>query len=197
MSKLGDANAIGENGRGEANNMDKHNSIVRMALPRNPALLSTGLGNQNQSNANNITATRTRRQSSHHSFPQQNLDRKLIRFENTYRMEPDPDHQIDVARVRRIANNVLETAVAGYTYDSTQAKQFTAALSERMRTQIKHLVYPRYKIIVQVLIGQKKGQDVRIVSRSIWGPKWDRHITIFKETANAYVTVLIFCVYTE
>jgi hypothetical protein len=92
---------------------------------------------------------------------------------------------------------VIETAIADYKYDANQAKQFSVALAERVRNHMKQLPFPRYKIVIQVSIGQKKGQDLRITSRCIWDVQWDRHITITKETSDAYVTVTLFYIYTE
>lgn len=198
MSKHTDGNVSGENSRAETNFNEKHVAMARAPLQRNPVLISTGGAATSSVAGNNSTiVSRTRRQSSHNSAIQQILDRKYIRYENTYRMEPDPDHRINMLRINQVVTTIIDAAVTNYTYDANQARQLTLTLADRLRAQIKSLVYPRYRVIVQVCIGQKKGQDVRVISRALWEPKWDRHITINKETSNAYVNVTIFCVYTE
>ena len=194
---MADLNTVNEEG---SNDNIKRNSKPRVSLPRNSAVTSGGGGttSNTSSNANSTSTTaRTRRQSSRTSVPRAGIDRRLIRYENTFRMEPDDDHKVDLVRLRRVATSVVETAIAGYKYDPKQGKQFSLALAERVRSQIKQLPFQRYKLIVQVTIGQKQGQDLRVVSRCLWDVKWDRHLTITKETQDAYVTVTIFLVYTE
>jgi hypothetical protein len=172
-------------------NPEKRSSKPRVSIPRNVS--NAGAGGSSAS----IAAARTRRQSSRTSVPRAGFDRRLIRYENTFRMEPNADHKVDIARLHRVATSVIETAISGYKYDPKQGKQFSLALAERVRGQIKQLPFQRYKLVVQVSIGQKKGQDLRVASRCMWDVKWDRHLTISKETQDAYVTVTIFLVYTE
>lgn len=195
---MADLDKLTEDSRNEASISEKQSSMARMAAPRNPVLMSTVTGGStNLAVPGGTSLSRTRRQSSHNSSLRPGLDRRSIRYENTFRMEPDSQHRMDIARVYRVISSVLETAIAAYTYDAAQAKQFTLALADRIRSQMKQLVCPRYKVVTQVCIGQKKNQDLRMASRCIWDTKWDRHVTITKETANAYVTVIIFCVFTE
>ena len=185
---MADLNASAEDLSGETRTTEKFTSKTRVQLPRTSILLTSGGIN---------LGLRARRQSSRTSSFRGGVDRRFVRYENTYRMEPDDDHKVDLVRVRRIATSVIEGAIAGYKYDANHAKQFTLTLADRVRSQMKQLPFPRYKIVVQVSIGQKKGQDLRITSRCIWDLRWDRHITITKETADAYVTVTIFYIYTE
>jgi hypothetical protein len=194
---MADLNTVVEEAPSDSLISDKRSSKPRVSLPRNSGINSTSsTGGAAGSNSNPATG-RARRQSSRTSIPRAGYDRRLIRYENTFRMEPDDEHKADIARLRRVATSVIETAISGYKYDPNQGKQFSLALAERVRSQIKQLPFQRYKIVVQVSIGQKKGQDLRVASRCMWDLKWDRHITISKETSDAYVSVTIFLVYTE
>lgn len=184
---MADLNTVIEDFSGE-----KRNSKTRIILPRSSILYSGGGLNSGYN-----SGTRPRCQSSRNSSFRGGYDRRFIRYENTYRMEPNDEYKLDLVRVRRVATSAMETAIAGYKYDANQAKQFSATLAERIRSQMKQLPFPRYKIVTQVCISQKNGQDLRITSRCIWDLRWDRHLTITKETSDAYVTVTIFFIYTE
>ena len=185
---MADLNPVAEDISAETQPAEKRTSKPRVSLPRNSLLTGSTAAPAGQ---------RARRQSSRNSVPRAALDRRLIRYENTFRMEPDDDHRVDIARLRRVATSVIETAISGYKYDATQGKQFATALADRIRSQVRQLPFQRYKVVVQVVIGQKKGQDLRVASRCVWDMKWDRHLTITKETNDAYVTVIIFHVYTD
>lgn len=143
------------------------------------------------------SGVRPRSQSSRTSPHYGKHDRRVLRYENTYRMEPHGNSKLDLARARLLIKNVLEVSIAGYSYDADYAKQFSITLAERIRHQLKQLSFLRYKIVTQVSIGQKKGQDLRMISQCLWNPRWDNYITITKETATAYVTVTVFFIYTE
>ena len=189
-----DLNTVTEEIHDDVSNQAKRSSKPRVSIPRYPAAPGTA---GTSGSSSNIATARARRQSSRTSVPRAGYDRRLIRYENTFRMEPDDDHKVDIARLRRVATSVIETAIAGYQYDPKQGKQFSLGLADRVRSQIKQLPFQRYKMVVLVSIGQKRGQDLRVASRCMWDVKWDRHLTISKETHDAYVTVTIFLVYTE
>ena len=187
-----DLNPVAEDATAESLVSDKRKLKPRASAPRTSLLPGsvTGVGT-------NAVAGRGRRQSSRTSIPRAGLDPRLIRYENTYRMEPDDEHRVDIGRLRRVATSVIESAISGYKYDANQGEQFSCILADRVRSQIKQLPFSRYKIVVQAVIGQKRGQDLRVASRCVWDMKWDRHMTITKETNDAYVTVTMFLVYTE
>ena len=149
------------------------------------------------SNDNLTAVPRGLRQSARASVSRTLFDRRLIRYENTYRMEPDGDNRVDVDRLRRLASGIVERAIHGYKYDPNQAKPFSLALADHLRNQIKRLPYQRYKLVVQVSIGQKNGQGLYVASRCVWDIRWDRHMTIARETKDAFITVTLFLVYTE
>ncbi|CAM2713544.1 unnamed protein product [Rotaria socialis] len=202
LLKMADLNTVTEEIPVETHSSEKRSSKPRVSVARNANVSSTtGAGSNSVGGSvgggGAAANQRARRQSSRTSIPRAGFDRRLIRYENTYCMDPDDDHKVDIARLRRVASSVIETAIAGYKYDPNQGKQFSVALADRVRSQIKQLPFQRYKLVVQVSIGEKKGQDLRVASRCMWDLKWDRHLTITKETSDAYVTVTIFLVYTE
>ena len=187
-----DINTITTEASAETVNPEKRNSKPHVIKRRS----SVFTGMSNGSGPNN-SALRMRRRSTRHSIPRAGFDRRLIRYENTYRMEPDSNHKLDIGQLRRIATNVINTAIYGYKYDANRVKKFSSGIAERVRNDIKQLSFSRYKTIVQVIVGQKKGQELLVASRCLWDLQWDRHLTITRETAYAYITLIIFLVYTE
>jgi len=145
----------------------------------------------------NNSALRLRRRSTRHSIPRTGFDRRFIPYENTYRMEPNSNYKADLGQLRRIATHIIETAIYGYKYDPNRVKKFSSGIAERIRNEIKHLSFSRYKTVLQILVGQKKGQDLFVASRCLWDLEWDRYLTISRENATACITVMIFLVYTE
>ena len=175
---------------------DSHNEERRLKIPHHlprHSILSIG----SRVNSGNHSGVRPRSQSSRSPPYHSKHDRRLLRYENTYRMEPNGNSKLDLARARCLIKNVLELSIAGYNYDADHAKQFSIILAERIRHQLKQLSLLCYKIVTQVSIGQKKGQGLFMTSQCLWDTRWDNYITITKETASAYVTVTVFFIYTE
>ena len=63
--------------------------------------------------------------------------------------------------------------------------------------QVKLLGYERYKLIVQVTLGQKKGQAMRLVSRSLWDTSTDNFATAYYENDSLYCVCQCYGLYIE
>ena len=53
----------------------------------------------------------------------------------------------------------------------------------------------RYKYLIQVIVGQKKGQGVRMGSRQFWDKDTDNLATVTVIKENFFITVTAFAVY--
>lgn len=71
--------------------------------------------------------------------------------------------------------------------DAQSSKTIADEIKDRLRT-IKRL--HRYKFIVQVVIGDQKGQGVRMGTRCFWDPRSDAYAT------ETYRSESLFCVAT-
>jgi hypothetical protein len=185
---MANSNIVTDESSQEANSSETRISRARMTQPRNSILFSI---------SEDYSPLQPHVRSTRHSLTRSGYNRRLGRYENTYRMEPAEGHKLDLIRIRRIATSVIGTAIAGYIYDGNQAREFTGVLAERIRSQMQQLPFPRYRIVTQVSIGQNKGQHLLIASRCLWDLKLDHYVTITKEILNAYITATIFFVYTE
>lgn len=96
------------------------------------------------------------------------------RYEHTYKMEPDGYFPVD--QVTQIVNEMLEEHLRVEKYEVNSARQMSLTLCEVIKKRVKELgkAIARYKLIVQVMIGQNKRQGMNIVSRSLWNQKSDR-----------------------
>ena len=53
-------------------------------------------------------------------------------------------------------------------YDHTTAKTLAEGLADQIKTAVKALNIPSYKIVVQTVIGEISGQGVRVASKCLW-----------------------------
>ncbi|CAI9735943.1 Hypothetical predicted protein [Octopus vulgaris] len=75
--------------------------------------------------------------------------------------------------VKECIRSVLMDNLAHKEYSSETMAEDTKVLVELIRKKIKDLAYDRYKIIVQVHIGEYRGQGIKIASRKFWDADTD------------------------
>jgi len=63
-------------------------------------------------------------------------------------------------------------------------------LSDEIRIKLKELNYDRYKFIVQVIVGERREQGVRMGTRCFWDSGTDNH------ASETFMNDNIFCVAT-
>ena len=78
--------------------------------------------------------------------------------------------------------STLQTNTKWKDYDPKTASIVSKELSELIKEKVKELNYTRYKIIVQVNYGQKRGQCTRVASRCLWDVNTDNFASDFAET---------------
>lgn len=119
--------------------------------------------------------------------------------EPTYRMEPKnlpPESElIDI--IKTYLEQRLSTE--SYSEDENAPKQITMKIADEVKEKLKcSKSWPdRYKCIVYVTMGQKKGQGVRVSSRCAWDARFDRSISYTFQNENLFCVVTAFAIYCE
>lgn len=114
--------------------------------------------------------------------------------ENTYRMEPDK--VFSDAEVRTILLQHLQS-LESQKYDAKRCRELAKSMSNSIMNDLKMLGYSRFKFVCSVTIGQMKGQDVRIVSRSIWDTDCDTFVSESFKNETLFAVGVVFGVYQE
>ena len=70
-------------------------------------------------------------------------------------------------------------------------------LADVIKERVKNLGYSRYKLIVQVTVGEKTGQALRLASRCLWDTTTDNFASDFYENASVYCVGMVFGLYYE
>jgi hypothetical protein len=113
-------------------------------------------------------------------------------YENTYITAPSgygEGARFQQHRVQALIRSVLrERMEAATKYDPVKAAQISKHIAEDLREKVKALGYERYKLVIQVTLGQKKGQAMRIASRCLWDTATDNF------ASEEYANESLFCV---
>lgn len=125
---------------------------------------------------------------------------KEIVYENTYIEGPDgygPGARFQRHKVQEVLQQVLSENMAKQQYDPVKGAQVAKKLSDDLREKVKVLGYDRYKLVIQVTIGQKTGQAMRIVSRCLWDTNTDNFASEYFENETLYCVCQVYGIYYE
>ncbi|XP_039267341.2 uncharacterized protein LOC120342533 isoform X3 [Styela clava] len=75
--------------------------------------------------------------------------------------------------------------------------KLTLKMADEVKDELKQLDFPRYKYVVNVMIGQLKFQGIRVASRCLWDTNVDNSFCVKKEGRHCFVTVLVHAIYYE
>ena len=124
-------------------------------------------------------------------------------------MTPPEEEKFYPSEIKKIANRVMEEELDGkITNDMiidwmdddpegdfpTLCKTISDKIKDTVRAELN---LPRYKLVVQVTIGQKKDQGVRITSRCLWDTQTDNYASIDYKNEHIWASAMVFGLYAE
>ncbi|CAM9245675.1 unnamed protein product [Discosporangium mesarthrocarpum] len=115
----------------------------------------------------------------------------------TYIMKPDETEKFYPSEVKAIAEKAVGMELCEKEYNSEDAKEWSLNIADTIREAVKKLNIPRYKIVVQVTIGEMKNQGVRVASRCLWDTATDNYASVDFKTQSLWCSAMVFGVYTE
>ncbi|KND01849.1 uncharacterized protein SPPG_03639 [Spizellomyces punctatus DAOM BR117] len=116
-------------------------------------------------------------------------------FENTYKTKPDRKFQS--GQVRRLTEEILQKSLTKVKYDSEQVPVLCQTISNEILAAVKKLDYERYKFVVDVTIGEFKGQGIRVASRALWDTTTDSYASVSFKNATLFAVAIVFGCYYE
>ncbi|XP_021535647.1 dynein light chain Tctex-type 5 [Neomonachus schauinslandi] len=124
-----------------------------------------------------------------------NASHLTAQMENTYQL--GPTKHFPAAIVNHILKDVLTNYLQGEQYEPELCRQMTKTISEVIKTQVKDLMIPRYKLIVIVHIGQLNSQSILIGSRCLWDPKSDTFSSYVFRNSSLFALASVYAIYFE
>ncbi|XP_023022462.1 dynein light chain Tctex-type protein 2B [Leptinotarsa decemlineata] len=126
--------------------------------------------------------------SSEKSDPKETQD--PVPVDNSYQIKPSLEVKFKEIPVKEIIRNVVSSLLTGKVYEPENVKKWTIAIANEINDKVKDLEMKRYKHIVQVILGEKKGAGVKSGVRCLW----DSDVDSF--TSEIFMNDTIFCVTT-
>ncbi|XP_064615029.1 dynein light chain Tctex-type protein 2B-like isoform X1 [Liolophura sinensis] len=107
---------------------------------------------------------------------------------NTYVIRPNFQHKFRPAIVKECIHQVLIDKLSGKSYDAEETTELTRSISDDIKLKLKDIGYDRYKFIVQVYIGEQRGEGVKMACRCFWDSDTDNY------AQDIFMNESLFCV---
>ncbi|XP_025058532.1 tctex1 domain-containing protein 2 [Alligator sinensis] len=88
--------------------------------------------------------------------------------------------------VKECIHAILKEELANVQYNPEETPQLTKQLSETIKDRLKEKGFDRYKMVVQVVIGEQRGEGVNMAARCFWDADTDSYAhDVFMNVAEA------------
>lgn len=115
----------------------------------------------------------------------------------SYHTEPATGEHWEAARAQRVLEEVLAARLLDTCYFGMEAGPLAKELCELVRLRLRELSPPRYKLVCSVVLGQRTGQGVRVVSRALWDAARDSLASATFTNASLFAVATVHGLYYE
>lgn len=98
-------------------------------------------------------------------------------------------------RMKEIIREILNEKLGGREYHGDHVQQQTKTIADEVKQKLKSMELPRYKYMVQVVIGEQRGEGVRMGCRTFWEPTTDTYANETFINDSLFCVVVAYAVY--
>ncbi|XP_076880225.1 dynein light chain Tctex-type protein 2B [Brachyhypopomus gauderio] len=107
---------------------------------------------------------------------------------NTYLIRPNYQHKFRVGVVEKCIREVQREMLSGVEYIPEEVPSLSLSLADSIKNRLKELGFNRYKLVVQVVIGEQRGEGLKMAARCFWDADTDSY------AKDIYTNDSLFCV---
>lgn len=107
--------------------------------------------------------------------------------EPSFQIRPSFEQKFRPGAVKDIITTVLNDSLSGKVYDANKVTNWCKDISTNIKNKIKVMGYDRYKIVVEVVIGEQRGEGVRMGTRCLWDSDTDSY------ASHVFMNDSLFC----
>ncbi|XP_050311585.1 dynein light chain Tctex-type protein 2B-like [Anthonomus grandis grandis] len=123
------------------------------------------------------------------------LSHESVAPQNSYQIKPSFQDIFKQVPVKEIIRSVQFSMLSGKTYDPDMAKKWTIKMANEINEKVKDVGMKRYRHIVQVIIGERKGQGVKSGCRCVWDTDIDTSCNEIFMNDTIFCAVTVFAVF--
>ena len=107
-----------------------------------------------------------------------------------YQTKPKQKEKFKPGKSKELIKEILQSKLKTAVYQPEAIQTITKDIAESVKWKLKELNLPRYKYIVQVTIGEQRGQGIRAGCKCFWDFDTDY------VASESYINDSLFCIVT-
>ena len=92
---------------------------------------------------------------------------------------------------------VRRSFLDGEVYDAKHSRQMSQNIADVVRTRVKEMRFPRYKIVTNVVITPASGQTIQFDSRCLWDVETDSFASATYQSSSLHAVATVHAIYFE
>jgi hypothetical protein len=108
----------------------------------------------------------------------------------TFSLRPNHKKKFRAPIVKDLIKKVLQEKLDGQDYQADNVTNYTKEIADVIRDRLKELGWDRYKYIVSVVVGEQRGEGLKMGCRCFWDSDTDNY------AEEMYISKQLFCVAT-
>ncbi|XP_071521590.1 dynein light chain Tctex-type protein 2B-like [Panulirus ornatus] len=113
----------------------------------------------------------------------------------TFQIRPDLKDKFRSSLVREVIHSTLVEQLTGFVYSAEAGEEMTKSLSDLLRSKLLELNLPRYKYVVNIVIGEQRGEGVKVGARCLWDADTDNYASDVFLAETFFCSAAVFAVY--
>eukprot|EP00993_Chasmostoma_nieuportense_P006632 NODE_7275_length_451_cov_7.765432_g7109_i0.p2 GENE.NODE_7275_length_451_cov_7.765432_g7109_i0~~NODE_7275_length_451_cov_7.765432_g7109_i0.p2 ORF type:complete len:133 (+),score=49.14 NODE_7275_length_451_cov_7.765432_g7109_i0:37-399(+) len=107
-----------------------------------------------------------------------------------FSLRPNHKKKFRAPVVKEIIKKVLQEKLDGQDYHADNVTNYTKEIADLIRDRLKDLGWDRYKYVVQCVVGEQRGEGLKMGCRCFWDSDTDNY------AEEMYISKTCFCVAT-
>ncbi|KAK4329388.1 hypothetical protein Pmani_000244 [Petrolisthes manimaculis] len=112
-----------------------------------------------------------------------------------FQIRPDLKDKFRSSVVRDVIHNTLVEKLTGFVYSCETGDEMSLSLSELLRNKLLDLNLPRYKFVVSVVLGEQRGEGVKVGARCLWDADTDNYASDVFLAETFFCCAAVYAVY--
>ena len=110
-------------------------------------------------------------------------------------LRPTFEKKFNKKEVSAIIREIFEKRLEKAEYDSEKVAQMTKELANEIRDTVTAKKYERYRLVVNLTIGEQKGQGIKMGCRCLWDEDTDNFVKEMYINNSIFAVAIVFGIY--
>jgi hypothetical protein len=113
----------------------------------------------------------------------------------TFSLRPEHKRKFRPQQVKSVVRQVLVSKLEGQDYNADNIQNLIRDIADTVRDKVRDLDYRNYKILVHCLVGEQRGEGVRMGCKCFWDSDTDNLAEEVYVTKQLFGVVTVYGLY--